>query len=80
MVNESNHEINFPHRLLLTDTQVSKIHKGFANGSSTYTKFSKAQLSKILICCIERPNRPVSHFKETVFHLIKTKKMKYFYK
>ena len=47
MVNESNHEINFPHRLL-PDTQVSKIHKGFANGSSTYIKFSKAQLSKIL--------------------------------
>ena len=48
MVNESNHEINFPHRLLLPDTQVSKIHKGFANGSSTYIKFSKAQLPKIL--------------------------------
>ena len=48
MVNESNHEINFPHRLLLPDTQVSKIHKGFPNGSSTYIKFSKAQLSKIL--------------------------------
>ena len=28
----SNDETNFPHELLLTDTQVSKIRKPFANG------------------------------------------------
>ena len=37
----------FPHKLLLTDTQVSKICKVFANGSSANIKFSKTQLSKI---------------------------------
>ena len=41
-------EINFPHKLLLTDTQVSKIHKAFANGSWANTKCSKIQLSKIV--------------------------------
>ena len=37
---------NFPHKLLLTNTQVSKIRKAFANGSSANIKFSKTQLSK----------------------------------
>ena len=37
----SNDETNFPHKLLLTDTQVSKIHKDFANASSANIKFSK---------------------------------------
>ena len=30
---DSNDENNFPHKLLLTNTQVSKLHKAFANGS-----------------------------------------------
>ena len=30
----SNDETNFPHKLLLTDTQVSEIHEAFTNGSS----------------------------------------------
>ena len=47
MIGNSNDGTNFPHKLLLTDTQVSKICKGFANGSSTYIKFSKTQLSKM---------------------------------
>ena len=34
MVGDSNDETNFPHTLLLTDTQVSRLCKGFANGSS----------------------------------------------
>ena len=38
----SNDETNFLHKLLLTDTQVSKICKAFANGSAANTKFSKA--------------------------------------
>ena len=44
----SNDETNFPHKLLLTDTQVSKICKAFANGSSANIKVSKIQLSKML--------------------------------
>ena len=47
MIGNSNDGTNFPHKLLLTDTQVSKICKGFANGSSAYIKFSKTQLSKM---------------------------------
>ena len=48
MFRSSNNENNFPHKLLLTNTQVSKILKAFSNGSATNTKFSKTQLSKIV--------------------------------
>ena len=48
MIRNSNDETNFPHKLLLINTQVSKIHKGFANGSSANKNFSKTQLSKIV--------------------------------
>ena len=48
LTGSSNEKTNFPHRLLLTKTQVSKIRKAFANGSSTNIKFSKSQLSKII--------------------------------
>ena len=34
VVGDSNDEANFPHKLLLTNTQLSKIHKAFGNGSS----------------------------------------------
>ena len=44
----SNDKTNFPHKLLLTNTQVSKIHKVFTNGSSANIKFSKTQLSEIV--------------------------------
>ena len=44
---DSNDENNFPHKLLLTNTQVSKICKAFANGSSANIKLSKTQLHKI---------------------------------
>ena len=46
LIRYSNDETNFPHKLLLTDTQVSKICKASANGSSAKIKFSKTQLSK----------------------------------
>ena len=46
-IGSSNHETNFPHKLLLTNMQVSKICKDFANGLSVIIKFSKTQLSKI---------------------------------
>ena len=42
----SNDENNFPHKLLLTNTQVSRFCKALANGSSANTK-SKTQLHKI---------------------------------
>ena len=48
MIENSNHETNFPHKLFLTDTQVSKICKAFANGLSANITFSKNQLSKIV--------------------------------
>ena len=39
MVGDSNDETNFPHKLL-TDTQVSRLRKAFANGSSVNIKLS----------------------------------------
>ena len=47
VVTDSNDENNFPHKLLLTNTQVSKIRKAFANGSLANIKLSKTQLHKI---------------------------------
>ena len=41
VVADSNDENNFPHKLLLNNTQVSKLHKEFANGSSANIKLSK---------------------------------------
>ena len=41
-------ETSFPHKLLLTDRQVSNLHKAFANNSSTDIKLSKIQLSKMI--------------------------------
>ena len=40
-------ETNFPYKLTLTETQVSKIRKTFANSSSANIKFSKTQLFKM---------------------------------
>ena len=48
MIGNSNGETNFPHKLLLTNTQVSKICKAFANGLSANIKFSKTQFSKMM--------------------------------
>ena len=48
LIENSNGETNFPHKILLTDTQVPKIRKAFGNGLSANIKFSKTQLSKIL--------------------------------
>ena len=41
-------EANFPHQLLLINTQVSNLHKAFANNSSANIKLSKTQLSKMI--------------------------------
>ena len=38
MIEDSNDEIDFLHKLLLTDRHVSRIYKAWANGSSTNKK------------------------------------------
>ena len=43
---DSNDEYNFLHKFLLTDTQVSKLRKAFANNSSANRKSSKAKFHK----------------------------------
>ena len=49
MIGDSNDHGNFPHELLLTDRQVSSIRKAFPNNSSVDIKFSKAELSKMIV-------------------------------
>ena len=41
MVGDSNGETNFPHKILLTNTQVLRLRKAFANSWSDNKKFSK---------------------------------------
>ena len=47
VVGDSNNENNFLHKLLLTNTQVSKVCKIFSIKSSASTKLSKTQLYKM---------------------------------
>ena len=47
MIESFNDESNYPHKLLLSDSQFSKIRKTFSVGSSANIKFSKCQLRKI---------------------------------
>ena len=47
VVSGSNDENNFPHKLLLTNTQVSKLRKASANNFSANIKLSKTRLHKI---------------------------------
>ena len=47
VVGDSNDENNFPHKLSLTDTQILKLRKIFANNFSANIKLSKTQLYKI---------------------------------
>ena len=48
MIGDSNDKGNFPHELLLTNRQVSSIHKAFSNNSSPDIKFSKTHLLKMI--------------------------------
>ena len=48
LIGNSNDETNFSHKWLITDTQVSKVCKGFANGPSANIEFSKTHLSKMI--------------------------------
>ena len=50
MIGNSDFEANFPHKLLLTNRQVSNNRKEFANHTSTDIEFSKAQLTKMQKC------------------------------
>ena len=47
VVGKSNDENNFPHKLLLTNTQVSKVLKAFENGSTANIKLSKTPCKKL---------------------------------
>ena len=48
MIGNSDDNSNFPHKLLLTDRQVSSLPKAFAKNTSTDIKLSKTQLSKMI--------------------------------
>ena len=48
MIGDFNDESNLPHKLLLTDTQVSKLCKAFASNSSVNINLSKTQLSEMV--------------------------------
>ena len=48
MVGNSGDNTNFPHELLLTNTQVENLCKAFANHLSSNIKLSKTQLSKMI--------------------------------
>ena len=48
MIGNSDDETNFPHKLLLTNRQVTNLRKTFANHTSTDIKLSKTQLSKMI--------------------------------
>ena len=48
LIRNCNDETNFPHELLITNTQVPKIRKAFANGSPGTIKVAKSQLSKTI--------------------------------
>ena len=45
IVGDSNDENNFSHHLLLTNTQVSRLCKAFANNSSANIKLSKNSIT-----------------------------------
>ena len=48
MIGSSDDETNFPHKLLLTNRQVTNLWIDFANRTSTDIRVSKTQLSKII--------------------------------
>ena len=48
MVGNPNDETNFPHKGLLTNTQIANLRKAFANNSAVNIKLSRTQLSKMI--------------------------------
>ena len=65
-----NNETYFPHKLLLTDRQVSSLRKSFESHSSADIKLSKTQLSK-MIQSGGFPSRFLSPLLKTQLQLIK---------
>ena len=47
LIGSSNDETNFPHKLLLSNTQVPRTHKAFANGSWVNIRLSETRLPKM---------------------------------
>ena len=47
MIGDSNDEANFPSKILLTDRQVSALHKDFVNNLLVNIKLLKTQLPKL---------------------------------
>ena len=47
MVGNSDDEANFPHKLLLTNRQISSLRKAFAYHTSVDVNLSKTQLTKM---------------------------------
>ena len=47
VIGNSDDEVNFPHKLLLTNRQVANLRKAFANHTSADIKLSKVQLTKM---------------------------------
>ena len=48
MIGNSDDEINFPYKLLLTNRQVSNLCRVFTNHTSSEIKLSETQLSKMI--------------------------------
>ena len=48
MICDSNIETNFPHKLLVADTQILRLCEASVNSSSAIIKLSKIQLSKMV--------------------------------
>ena len=48
VIGDSNDETDFPHKLLLSNTQDSRIRKAFVNDLSANINFSNTQLSKMV--------------------------------
>ena len=48
IIGNSDDTVNFPHKLLLTNRQVTNLCKAFANHTSTDIKMSKTQLSNMI--------------------------------
>ena len=60
VVGDSNDENNFPHESLLTNTEVWRLRKGFANGSSANIKLSKTQLLKTGLPLLKNVLKPLA--------------------
>ena len=70
IIEHSDDESNFPHKLFLTNRQVANLRRAFAKHTSTDIKLSKTQLSK-MIQSGGFPGRLLGPLLRTGFPLIK---------